>query len=165
MEPQTNNKFPEIRRQNRILEDLRAIELLETSLYGFLCLGENENGYTYGIPISYAYDEARNCLHFHCATEGQKLEILKHQNKVSFCVVKNVQTISHKFSTLYESVIVFGTADMDPCDEDKRTALRELVKKYSPDYLESGETYIENAFHKVHTFKITIEHITAKGNK
>ncbi len=154
-----------IRRQDRILPAGRAIELLQTSEYGFLSLGESLDGYAYGIPISYAYDKEKNIIYFHCAPEGHKLENLKRNNKVSFCVVGNTKPISEKFTTLYESVIVFGKADIFPSDEDKREVLQKLVEKYCPEHLELGKVYMEKSFNRTLTFTLRIEKITAKCKK
>lgn len=156
--------FREVRRQNRILEDQSRIkELLHSSEYGFLSLGITENGYAYGIPISYAYDEDTNCLYFHCAPEGQKLDIIKQNDKVSFCVVGVTKPIANQFTTLFESIIAFGKADIDLSDEEKRKALRLLVAKYSPGYEELGEKYMDKSWNRTTTFKIQVEHITAKA--
>lgn len=154
--------FHNIRRQDRVLDNNRAIELLQIAEYGFLSLGESENGYAYGIPISFAYDKEENTLYFHCAPEGHKLDNLKRNNKVSFCVVGKTQPISEKFTTLYESVIVFGKANIYLSDEEKRISLRKLVEKYCPEHIELGETYMDKSFHRTFTFKIEIERITAK---
>lgn len=156
--------FREVRRQNRILEDkARISELLNISEYGFLSLGMSDNGYAYGIPISYAYDEETNILYFHCAPEGQKLDMIKQKNKVSFCIVGTTEPIANQFTTLYESVIAFGKADINLSDEEKRKALRLLVKKYSKGFEELGEKYMDKSWQRTAVFKIEIEHITAKA--
>lgn len=154
--------FHPIRRKDRILEEDRMVELLETSEYGFLSLGCGEDGYAYGIPINYAYDKESNCLYFHCAPEGHKLDNLKRNTLVSFCVVGRTKPISEKFTTLYESTIAFGRADIQLPEEEKRTALRLLVKKYCPEHTGLGETYMEKSFHRTYTFKIRIEHLSGK---
>ena len=71
--------------------------------------------------------------------------------------------IAEQFTTLFESVIVFGKADMDLPDNEKRKALRLLVRKYSPEYEELGEKYMDKSWSRTATFKIEIEHITAKA--
>lgn len=156
--------FREIRRQNRILEDdARIKELLIASEYGFLSLGTPDNGYGYGIPINYAYDENTNSLYFHCAPQGQKLDIMRQNNKVSFCIVGYTKPLPNQFATLYESVIAFGLANMNLSDEEKRKAMRFLVGKYSKGYEESGEKYMDKSWDKMVVFKVEIEHITAKA--
>lgn len=160
-----NDTFYTIRRQDRVLDDHRAIELLQTAEYGFLSMGESRNGYAYGIPVNFAYDQEENMLYFHCAPEGHKIDNMTQNNKVSFCVVGKTHPIGEKFTTLYESVIVFGTADINPTDDDKRTAIRKLVQKYSPGHIDLGEKYMEKSFQRTQTFTIRIEKKTAKCKK
>lgn len=155
--------FREIRRQNRVLEGDRITELLNISEFGFLSLGTSENGYAYGIPISYAYEEETNSLFFHCALEGQKLDEIKKNNKISFCVVGKTNPIADEFTTLYESVIAFGDAHIELSDDEKRKALRLLVKKYSPGFEEIAEKYMDKSWNRTAVFKIEIKHITAKA--
>lgn len=155
--------FREVRRQNRVLEGERITELLINSEYGFLSLGTSENGYAYGIPISYAYEEESNSLYFHCAPEGQKLDEISKNNKVSFCVVGKTDPIPNQFTTLYESVIAFGDAVTNLSDDEKRKALRLLVKKYSAGFEEIAEQYMDKSWNRTSTFKIEIKHITAKA--
>lgn len=156
--------FREVRRQNRVLEDQHRIhELLLTTEYGFLSLGTDSNGYGYGIPISYAYDEETNSIYFHCAPDGQKIDMIKQNSHVSFCLVGVTKPIANQFTTLYESVIVFGQATIEDSDEEKRKGLRLLVKKYSPDYVDIGEKYMDKSWNRTTVFKIAIEHITAKA--
>ncbi len=155
--------FREVRRQNRVLEGERITDLLMNSEYGFLSLGTSENGYAYGIPISYGYEEESNSLYFHCAPEGQKLDEISKNNKVSFCVVGKTNPIADKFTTLYESVIAFGDAITNLSDDEKRKALRLLVKKYSPGFEEMAEQYMDKSWNRTTTFKIEIKHITAKA--
>lgn len=155
--------FREVRRQNRVLEGERITELLINSEYGFLSLGTSENGYAYGIPISYAYEEESNSLYFHCALEGQKLDEISKNNKVSFCVVGKTNPIANQFTTLYESVIAFGDAVTNLSDDEKRKTLRLLVKKYSAGFEEIAEQYMDKSWNCTSTFKIEIKHITAKA--
>lgn len=156
--------FREVRRQNRVLDNPERIQgLLETAEYGFLSVGITENGYSYGIPFSFVYDKASGSLYFHCAPEGEKLDIWTKHDKVSFCIVGVTKPIANQFTTLYESVLVFGKVVKGLEDEEKRKALRLLVKKYSPEYEELGETYMEKSWNRTETFKIQIERITAKA--
>ncbi len=156
--------FREVRRQNRILDDQNRIEeLLRDSEYGFLSLGIEENGYGYGVPISYAYDRETNSLYFHCAPRGQKLDVLSQNSKVSFCVVGATRPVADQFTTFYESIIVFGKADLNLPDDEKRKALRLLVAKYSKGFEEEGEKYMKKSWERTFTFKIDIERVTGKA--
>ena len=112
--------------------------------------------------MSYSY--TGNVIYFHCAIAGHKLENLKENSRVSFCVVGKTEVLPEKFATRYESVIVFGEA-FELTDDEKHNALLEIVKKYSPGYIKEGLQYIENAVHKARVYKIVIESISGKSRK
>lgn len=152
--------FTEIRRKDRILENEPAVRLLEGGEYGFLAMA-GVNGFGYGIPVSYVLDNDGH-IYFHCAQEGYKLECLKLNPKVSFCVVGETRVIPQQFSTAYESAIAFGTIRMDLPEEERLLALRLLTKKYSPDFEELGEKYIAKSFHRTNILRLDIEHISGK---
>lgn len=150
--------FREMRKQNRKTSDTEAIELLEKGEYGVLSTVD-PNGYPYGIPLSYVYIDGS--LYFHCALHGQKLDNIYSNEKVSFCVIGNTEIIPEKFTTKYESVIVFGEAFM-VTGEEKEKGLLALVKKYSKDYMDKGKAYISSGKMMTVVFKITITHISGK---
>ncbi len=155
--------FREIRRKNRELTGERITELLKETEYGFLSLGTSDNGYAYGVPISYAYDDIENTLYFHCAPEGHKLDNIEKNSRLSFCVVGKTLPVADKYTTLYESVIVFGETEIIDSDEEKRKALRLLLKKYSVGFEEIGEKYIDGSWDRTKTFKLSVQRITAKA--
>lgn len=153
--------FKEMRRKDRELETSEAIELLKKCEYGTLST-VGENGYPYGVPVSYVF--INNSIYFHCAMIGYKLDNIINNNKVSFSVVGATNILAEKFSTEYESVIIFGTAK-EIFEDEKNTALLELINKYSPEYVESGKAYIANASMKTKVIKIDIEHMTGKARR
>ncbi|SHF93336.1 pyridoxamine 5'-phosphate oxidase family protein [Dysgonomonas macrotermitis] len=157
-----NQEFRAIRRKDRVLDDQRIEELLDTAEFGYLNLGNSDNGYPYGIPISYAYDKAANAIYIHSATAGQKAEELIKGGKVSFCIVGRTEVLPDEFATEYESVIVYGHVEASLSDEEKRTALMALVYKYSKDFVPEGEAYTDKLWNRVMAAKISIDHITGK---
>lgn len=151
--------FKEMRKSNRELTESHGITILEQGEYGILStLGEN--GYCYGVPLSYVYHD--NAIYFHGALEGNKVENLLLNNKISFTVVGKTEVLPGSFSTKYESVIAFGKA-IEIHEEEKIQGLKELILKYSKDFLESGMEYIKRASDKTKVFKIEIDKISAKG--
>lgn len=153
--------FKEMRRKDRELKNDEIIEILKNNTYGILST-ISENGYPYGVPISYIF--FNNSIYFHSATKGHKIDNILNNSKVSFCIVGETCTLPDKFTTNYESVIVFGKA-IEVLDDEKNSALLEIVKKYSPDYIEEGKEYIEKAGKATKVLKISIEHISGKARK
>lgn len=153
--------FKEMRRKDKKLDNAEALRILESGQYGILST-TGSSGYAYGVPISYTYDNG--CIYFHCAVEGQKLDNIQFNNKVSFCVVGNAIPLPESFSMIYESVIAFGTA-LEVFENEKQTALEAIVAKYSPDFTKEGSEYIRNSSGDTRLFKIIIEHMTGKARR
>ena len=153
--------FREMRRKDREIKRDEAIEILKNSDYGILST-ISQNGYPYGVPISYSY--INGSIYFHCAAEGHKLDNIKNNDKVSFCAVGQNRTLPDKFSVKYESVIVFGRA-IEVFDDEKNMALLEILNKYSPDYIEQGQEYIQKSNEDTKVIKINVEHISGKARK
>lgn len=147
-----------MRRNDRQSTKEFAIKLLEKGEYGVLSTVDSA-GFPYGIPLNYVYKDAS--LYFHSAVEGHKLDNITANNKVSFCVIGNIKLLPGKFTTSYESVVVFGQAEQ-VTGQEKNEALLALVAKYSPDYLEKGKAYVEKSRDSTTVIKITIEQITGK---
>lgn len=153
--------FKKMRRKDRSIDNQQAVELLKRGEYGVLST-VGENGYAYGVPLNYIYYDGN--IYFHCAVEGSKLDNIAHNNKVSFCVVGDIEPIPDKFSYRYESVIVFGRA-IEVYDKEKEEALVALIKKYSAEFMEKGMKYIQTDCNKAKVIKISIEHLTGKARK
>jgi nitroimidazol reductase NimA-like FMN-containing flavoprotein (pyridoxamine 5'-phosphate oxidase superfamily) len=120
------------------------------------------DGQPYGVPVSYAC--TGDVIYFHCALEGHKLENLSSNNRISFCVVGRTQVLPDKFATNYESVIVFGKA-FEVVDDEKHTGLLELLKKYSPGFIDKGLKYIDHDGGEARVYKIVIEAMTGKARR
>lgn len=153
--------FREMRKKERALGMEESAEILKNNTYGVLST-VGPDGQPYGLPLSYAYRD--NAIYIHCAVEGQKLDNMEANSRVSFCVVGQTCTLPEKFSTTYESVIAFGEVS-ELTGEEKDQALLELVLKYSPDFVEEGKAYIQRGGARARVFKITISHMTGKGRR
>jgi len=138
-----------------------AIEILRKGEFGILSMSTlNNEGY--GIPMNFALKN--NTIYFHCAIEGSKLDYLRNNNKVSFCVVGNTEVLPSKFGTMYESAIAFGFIT-EVEGAEKYDALMFIIEKYSGDYIQEGKEYIDKLYDKVKVIKLSIESISGKSRK
>lgn len=153
--------FQEIRRKDRAVPKEQAEKLLRESSFGVLSM-TGKNGYGYGVPLNYVYRD--NCIYFHCAAEGYKLDCIACNNKVSFCVIGNAKPLPDKFSYQYECAIAFGRAS-EVTGQEKIEALKAILEKYSSGYMEKGLSYIQNDAGITKLIRIDVEHITGKQNK
>ncbi|MGC9194555.1 MAG: pyridoxamine 5'-phosphate oxidase family protein [Syntrophobacteraceae bacterium] len=148
-------------RKERAIERARIEKILTEGLWGTLSLN-GKDGYPYGVPLNYVY--AAGSILIHCALEGDKIERIRRDNRVSFCVVGKANPLPDKFSTDYASAIVFGRAHL-VADEEKLDILLALVDKYSPEYKEQGRALALGKLSKVLCLRIEIESVTGKARK
>lgn len=150
-----------IRRTDRAISESEAKRILEKGEFGVLSTAAPD-GQPYGVPINYSY--SGEVIYFHCARDGHKLENLAANHRVSFCVVGRTEVLPDQFATNYESAIVFGKA-FELADPEKRIGLLEIVKKYSPGFINEGLKYIEKAAHRTRVYRIEIEAVTGKARR
>lgn len=149
--------FPTMRRKDRQMSKSEAEDVLRTGEYGILST-TNSVGYPYGIPLNFAFDG--RTIYFHGAKDaGEKFFAFERSSKVCFTVVRNSQVHPEQFSSAFESCIVFGRVRKA---ENPRTGLQRLIEKYSPEFLEEGEAYIDRAISHTAVFQFDIENVCGK---
>jgi len=148
-----------MRRKDKAMQDGAIIGLLQNGEYGVLSTVDG-NEQPYGVPLNYVL--MNNCIYFHCALEGHKLDNLVANAKVSFCVVGRTKVLPAEFSTEFESVIVFGRASVIE-GEERYQALNALIEKYSPEFVSEGSAYIEKFDSQTNVVRIEIQQMTGKA--
>lgn len=152
--------FKEMRRKEKLMTDQRVKEILKEGEYGVLSV-LNDLGYPYGVPVNYVYKDEK--LFIHCAKAGAKLEAILKEPKVSFNIVMTHGVIAERFTSYYESVTVFGKAELME-GESAIAPLKAFIDKYSPEYKEGGYKYAEGSFAKTMIIEIVPESVTGKSS-
>lgn len=155
--------FREMRRKKQQLTDATCMELLHQCTSGVLAVLD-EDGDPYAVPLSYVCDGRK--IYFHSAIQGHKLDAVRANPKVSFCVIAKDQVIPEKYTTAYRSVIAFGTVRILEDEHQKREAIQKLALRYTPDDpYGKQEAEIERYWNSLCMLEFTIEHITGKQSK
>lgn len=122
-----------IRRMDQALPRERCEEILREAAWGTLALC-GADGVPYAVPVNFVQEGGK--IWFHCAPEGRKIDLIRENPVVSFCVVGSAQVVPEDFSTRYESVILTGRARLLETREEKIGPMTALCKKFSEPYLE-----------------------------
>ena len=152
-----------IRRQDRLLSEENAWNLLRKAEYGTLSMIDDK-GLPYGIPVNFVWD-GEESLYFHCAPEGKKLRAIAAHPDVSFSIVGNVNLQPSKFTTEYESIVLKGTAHIGLTPEERMKALVLLLEKLSPNDVETGKKYAEKSFHRTEIIRMDVTEFSGKTKK
>lgn len=151
--------FREMRRKKQALPIEECEAVLRRGTSGVLAV-LGDGGYPYTVPLSYVYDGEK--IFFHCAKTGHKLDAIRRESKVSFCVLDVDQVVPAEYTTYYRSVVAFGRARVLEDVSEKRKALEKLAEKYSPELERGRSLEIDKQFAGVCMVEIQIEHLTGK---
>ena len=151
--------FREMRRKKQALSTEETIKVLNKGTAGVLAIAGDED-YPYAVPLSYVYKDKK--VYFHCSYNGQKIDAIRANPKVSFCVIDKDQVIPEEFTTYYRSVIIFGSARILEDEKEKRYALEILAAKYSPDHKKGRLDEINKLYTQTCMVEIEIEHMSGK---
>ncbi len=155
--------FREMRRKKCAISQQTAEKILREGIFGVLSLSGDE-GYSYGVPINYAVEGDK--IYFHSATTGHKLDAIKNNDKVSFCVVDLHEVVSKEFTSYFTSVIAFGKIKIVTDELEIKRGLELLAEKYCAEVPTSQrESYIAGSVktERVAVLVMQIEHLTGKA--
>lgn len=152
--------FREMRRNKQALTEKEIIRILNNGTAGVLAV-DGDGGYPYAVPLSYVYQNGK--IFFHCAKSGHKLDAIRRNPRVSFCVVGQDRVIPAEYTTYFRSVIAFGKARILESDAEKWAALRLLAQKYYPEAgVQEHNEAIRHDYAPVCMVELAVEHMTGK---
>lgn len=152
--------FRTMRRFKQQITEEECIRILMTEKRGVLSM-IGEDGYPYGIPLNHWYNPEDGKLYFHGAKTGHKIDAIKANDKVSYCVYDAGYRKEGEWALHVNSVVIFGHIRL-VTDEDKARVIGEnLCRKFTND-----ETFIQyelqNALPRVQCLELTVDHMTGK---
>lgn len=151
--------YREMRRKKQFLSENETIKIFEKGTSGTLAL-IGDGDYPYALPISYVYCDKK--LFFHSAKEGHKIDAMKKNNKVSFCVIDKDDVVPEKYTTYFRSAIAFGRIKILEDVKQKHKAMEKFIEKYSPENPERRQREIELHDSAFCVMELEIEHMTGK---
>jgi len=120
-----------LRKKEREIKDRKAIDGIIERCH--VChLAMCDDGQPYVIPLNFGYD---GCfLYFHAALEGRKIDIIERNNRVGFefDILHDIVTAQRAcdWGAKYESVVGSGTAEIVDDLDDKKEALKCIMRQY-----------------------------------
>ena len=130
-----------VRRKDIEITDVALLrKILRTATYVTLAFSMNNQPYL--VSLSHGYEEARNCLYFHCALEGKKLHFIKSNPKVWGQAVLDYGYVRGKCIHRYASVHFSGTVILLDSLDEKRQAAECMINQLdeNPSTLVAGLT-------------------------
>ncbi len=150
--------FRKLTREKQRLSKEECLELLINEKRGVLSVIGDE-GYPYALPIDFYYNEEDNKIYFHSGKYGHKIDAIKKNDKVSFCVYDEGFHKDGHWSLNIRSVIVFGRICI--IEEWPHDIMVDFCKKFTSD-IDYIENEIKNLSSSTIMLQLDIEHISGK---
>ncbi len=168
-----------MRRKDREMDKDFAYAVIDKSQFGTLAT-INEDGSPYCIPVSPVRRDDK--IYFHSAKLGTKIENIKRNPKVCMSFVGDVhvpvelnentdanqeikKTLETRFTTEFESAVVFGNVSIVEDKSEKILGLRLISEKYTPGDMEFFDAAIDVSYNVTYLLRIDIDHISGKRKK
>ena len=152
--------FREVARKKQALTPEQIIEILKAEKRGVLSV-QGDNGYPYGLPMNFWYNEENGYIYFHSGKKGHKTDAISADNKVSFCVYDEGYKKDGEWSLNISSVIVFGRMHTVVDSEKAIEIYRKMSLKYTSD-IEYIDSEIQKFAKDTVCYELQPEHITGK---
>lgn len=155
--------FRKMRRFKQQIPQEECIEILKNEKRGVLSV-IGEDGYPYGMPVSHWYNEENGKIYFHGAKTGHKIDAMRADDHVSFCVMDEGYREEGDWALNIKSVVAFGRARMFTYDEEPEL-VRDVCVGLSAKFTEDpnyADDEIAKVGKNVLCVEITIDHMTGK---
>ncbi|MDJ0766541.1 MAG: pyridoxamine 5'-phosphate oxidase family protein [Myxococcota bacterium] len=137
---------------NAILKNARHVTLA-------MC-DDNE---PYLVTLSHGYDVIKNCIYFHCAGEGKKIDILRKNPVVWGQALEDRGYVQGECDHLYATTQFRGKVRFLEEIQEKRRGLEVMIEALedNPDAVKAKQL-TEKSVHRVTIGRIDIDYMTGK---
>ena len=154
-----------LRRKEKAIESEEQLkEILASTKYitVSMCMGNEP----YLVTLSHGYDQDSNCLFFHCAHEGKKIDFLKANSTVWGQALVDHGYAPGKCDHLFEMVMFKGKVTFPDKVEEKKHALEVMINQLEPEPRSVYDAQVtEKSLQRVNIGRIDIEYMSGKRAK
>jgi uncharacterized protein len=151
-----------IRRKDKEITDVNEMKkILKTAKYVTVAMCSDNEPYL--ATLSHSYDENKNCIYFHCAAEGKKIDILHANNRVWGQALIDHGYVQGSCDQLYATTQFSGKVTFVESTAEKEHALKLMIQKLdnNPEELIKKQLLLPS-IQKVKIGRIDIECMSGK---
>ncbi len=153
-----------MRRADKAIEnegDMKKI--LRTTEYVTIALSKDDEPYV--VSLSHGYDEERNCIYFHCASEGKKLDYMKANGKVWGQAILDQGYMQGECDHAYATVQFSGRTKLLEDLEEKHHAMVIMIRQLDSDPEKMIKDLKPESLGSVVIGRIDIDYVTGKKSE
>ncbi len=153
-----------MRRKDKEIADEAAMKkILKSTQYVTIAMCKEDQPYL--VSLSHGYDEERNCIYFHCANEGKKLDYLRANRRVWGQAVIDRGYSQGECNHLFSSVMFSGKVTLLENRDEKWDALAIMTRQLDSDPERLIATRKPESLENTVVGRIDIEYMTGKKSQ
>ncbi len=152
------------RKEKAIKSKEEMIAILEKCQYITIAMCLDNNPYL--VTLSHGYSREKNCIYFHCAREGKKVDILSKHNTIWGQAIDDHGYVEGACDHLYATTQFSGQVTFIEDVKEKEEALRIMIGGIEPNPKKLAEEQLtKKSIHRVHIGRIDIDYMSGKKAK
>lgn len=156
-------KYHMNRKEREITDKAEISRILKESKYTIIAMCSDNEPYV--VTLSHGYDEENQCLYFHSAMKGLKIDFIKNNENVCATVIEDRGYKVNECKHDYVSVVMWGKMSVIEDLDEKKHAMEVLL-----DHLEENPAPIkernfknDEIYNKFYLLKLEITELTGKS--
>jgi nitroimidazol reductase NimA-like FMN-containing flavoprotein (pyridoxamine 5'-phosphate oxidase superfamily) len=152
------------RKEKEITDDREILDIIKKGRFTSISMSKENEPYI--IALSYGYDQSKNVLYFHCATEGQKIDFIKSNPHVCGTIIED-KGYQEGGVQAFKSVVYRGKIAIITEIEEKKHSLEILIDHLEKNPRETKKKLLtsEDVSIKPAILRLDITEITCKEEK
>ncbi|MHA1968414.1 MAG: pyridoxamine 5'-phosphate oxidase family protein, partial [Candidatus Hodarchaeales archaeon] len=149
----------------KAIKDLDEIkDILIKTKYVTIAMSKSNSPYL--VTLSHGYDRDKNCIYFHCASEGKKIEYLSDNNIIWGQAIDDLGYLDGKCNHAFKTAQFRGKVIFIDDYNEKKTALTIMINQLedNPEDILEKQLARESSINKVTIGRIDIEDLSGKVN-
>ncbi|MFC1683755.1 pyridoxamine 5'-phosphate oxidase family protein [Candidatus Zixiibacteriota bacterium] len=157
-------KYHMHKKEREIADRSKLLEVLIRGRYAAVALCRKDEPYI--VTLNYGYDQEKNCLYFHSAQRGLKIDFLAANEQACATVVEDLGYADGQCTHKYRSIILRGEMGLVQDLEEKKHGMSILIRHQEsvPENMEKKLRATEDAYRRVAVLRLNISEITGKEN-
>ena len=153
------------KKEREIIDKRIIMEILKNGKFSTISMCRNDEPYI--VTLSYGFDETFNCLYFHSAQKGLKLEYLEENKKVCGTILEDLGYVKSACSHKYRSIVFLGDMTIVEELDEKKHAFDIMLKHLedNPSKLKKRFFKSDKSYNNTCLLKLEINSITGKASE
>lgn len=149
------------RKEKTVTDESEKIFPIKSAKYVTVALCYREEPYL--VTLSHGYDEKQNCIYFHCAKEGKKIDFLEKNRTVWGQALLDMGYQQGLCDHLYHTTQFKGKVTFIDDLKEKEEALKIMIRhlEKNPEKI-IEERVIADSFKRIKIGRIDIDYISSK---